>query len=43
MPANEGGQMQPTPNSYPTTLSYDPPERVANWRPLVQWFLTIPH
>jgi hypothetical protein len=35
--------MQPTPSSYPATLSYDPPERIANWRPLVQWLLAIPH
>ena len=35
--------MQPIPGSYPATLSYDPPARVANWRPLVQWFLAIPH
>jgi hypothetical protein len=35
--------VQPIPGSYPATLSYDPPQRVANWRPLVQWFLAIPH
>ena len=35
--------MEPTPGSYPATLTYDPPERIANWRPLVQWFLAIPH
>ena len=35
--------MQPIPGSYPATLSYDPPERIAHWRPLVQWFLAIPH
>ena len=28
---------------YPATLTLDPPERVANWRPLVQWLLAIPH
>jgi hypothetical protein len=29
--------------SYPATLTFDPPEKIANWRPLVQWFLVIPH
>lgn len=29
--------------TYPATFSFDPPEKVANWRPLVQWFLAIPH
>jgi hypothetical protein len=29
--------------SYPATFTYDGPERVANWRPLVQWLLMIPH
>lgn len=28
---------------YPATFTLDPPERVANWRPLVQWLLAIPH
>jgi hypothetical protein len=29
--------------SYPATFDIDAPEHVANWRPLVQWFLAIPH
>ena len=29
--------------TYPATFGFDPPERVANWRPLVQWILAIPH
>jgi len=29
--------------SYPATLTFDPPEKVANWRPLVNWLLAIPH
>ena len=29
--------------SYPATFTFDPPERVANWRPLVQWLLAIPY
>lgn len=28
---------------YPAALAFDPPERVANWRPLVNWLLAIPH
>jgi Domain of unknown function (DUF4389) len=28
---------------YPASFSFDPPEKVANWRPLVHWFLAIPH
>ena len=30
-------------SSFPATFSFDPPERVANWRPLVNWLLAIPH
>lgn len=29
--------------SYPASFTLDPPERIANWRPLVQWLLAIPH
>jgi hypothetical protein len=29
--------------SYPATLTFDAPEHVANWRPLVNWLLAIPH
>jgi len=29
--------------SYPATLTFDPPEKIANWRPLVNWLLAIPH
>jgi len=29
--------------SYPATFTFDAPERIANWRPLVQWLLAIPH
>ena len=35
--------MEATPNAYPATLAFDPPERIANWRPVVQWLLAIPH
>jgi hypothetical protein len=28
---------------YPAALRIDTPERIARWRPLVQWFLAIPH
>jgi Domain of unknown function (DUF4389) len=29
--------------AYPATLNFDPPEHVANWRPVVNWLLAIPH
>jgi Domain of unknown function (DUF4389) len=29
--------------AYPATFTFDPPEKVANWRPLVSWLLVIPH
>lgn len=29
--------------SYPVTLTFDAPLQVARWRPLVHWFLAIPH
>ena len=28
---------------YPVSVQLEPPERVANWRPLVHWLLVIPH
>jgi hypothetical protein len=28
---------------YPATFGFTPPEKIANWRPLVNWFLAIPH
>jgi hypothetical protein len=28
---------------YPATLGVESPPKIANWRPLVQWFLAIPH
>jgi len=30
-------------SSYPASFTFDPPERIANWRPLVNWILAIPH
>jgi hypothetical protein len=35
--------MQAMSAPYPVTFTFDPPEKVANWRPLVQWLLAIPH
>jgi hypothetical protein len=32
-----------TPAAYPASFSFDPSERVANWRPVVNWLLAIPH
>ena len=35
--------VMPASSSYPASFTFDPPERVANWRPLVNWILAIPH
>jgi hypothetical protein len=35
--------MQATSASYPARFTFDAPDRIANWRPLVQWILAIPH
>ncbi len=35
--------MQPIGGPYPAAFIFDPPDRVANWRPLANWFLAIPH
>ena len=35
--------MQAMSAPYPATFTFDPPEKVANWRPLVHWLLAIPH
>lgn len=32
-----------SPAGYPASLDVDSPEKIANWRPLVQWILAIPH
>lgn len=29
--------------AYPATVTLEAPEKVDNWRPLVQWLLAIPH
>ncbi|MGQ0824832.1 MAG: hypothetical protein ACT4OX_07380 [Actinomycetota bacterium] len=34
--------MPVAPAAYPATYTFDPPEKVANWRPLVHWLLAIP-
>ena len=33
----------PESSSYPASFTFDPPEKVANWRPLVNWILAFPH
>lgn len=33
----------PAAPDYPANLSYQQPERIARWRPLVQWLLALPH
>ena len=35
--------MEPTTASYPVSFTFDPPEHIARWRPLVAWLLVIPH
>jgi Domain of unknown function (DUF4389) len=35
--------MQPASVEYPARFTFDPPEKIANWRPLVHWLLVIPH
>ena len=30
-------------SEYPITLTFDTPEKIARWRPLVHWLLAIPH
>jgi hypothetical protein len=35
--------MNATGGPYPATFTFDTPERIANWRPLVHWLLAIPH
>ena len=30
-------------SGYPVTFEFDPPEKIARWRPLVHWLLVIPH
>jgi hypothetical protein len=38
-----GGGMETIAQAYPATLEVDRAEQIANWRPLVQWLLAIPH
>ena len=35
--------MEPTAAAYPVSFTFDPPEHIARWRPLVAWILAIPH
>jgi len=35
--------MEASSAAYPATFTFDPPEKVTNWRPLVNWLLAIPH
>jgi hypothetical protein len=35
--------MQPMSGTEPVQLTFDAPDKVANWRPLVHWILVIPH
>jgi hypothetical protein len=33
----------PSSHAYPATFAVDHPERITNWKPMVQWLLAIPH
>ena len=35
--------IEPASGAFPATFTFDLPEKVANWRPLVNWLLAIPH
>lgn len=35
--------MEAASSAYPAALTVEPPEKIANWRPIVQWILAIPH
>jgi hypothetical protein len=35
--------MEAASSPYPAALVVETPEKIANWRPLVQWILAIPH
>lgn len=30
-------------SGYPVTLTFETPEKIARWRPLIHWLLAIPH
>src|SRR4051794_18734850 len=35
--------MESSSSAYPASFTIDAPEKVANWRPLANWLLAIPH
>jgi hypothetical protein len=35
--------VEPATPTYPATFEVDHPDRITNWRPLVQWLLAVPH
>jgi hypothetical protein len=37
------GDDRPIGSAYPASFTFDPADRVANWRPLVHWLFAIPH
>lgn len=41
--AAEEASVEPIGPGYPATLEVDHPERITNWKPLVQWLLALPH
>ena len=42
-PARPDRASMPNPSGYPVVFLVDPPERIARWRPFVQWILAFPH
>ncbi|KQY55970.1 hypothetical protein ASD11_15930 [Aeromicrobium sp. Root495] len=43
MSSNDPLQPPSAGSAYPVTTTFNLPERVARWRPLVHWLLAIPH
>jgi hypothetical protein len=43
LPPQPAAAAGPPAPAYPATLTYDLPDRVARWRPLVHWLLLVPH
>ena len=43
MNTTPSGDDRPIGSAYPAGFTFDPADRVANWRPLVHWLLAIPH
>lgn len=42
-PPPAGAPVPAGPSGYPAELTVETPAKIANWRPLVQWLMAIPH